>query len=449
MQFWHNDVVFALLTVVGLLAAAEAIRAVVAPMRRYGLPASIVGGTLGLVLGPSVMGVLPLYGDVLEAAVYHGLAVVFIAVSLQPPAQGKQGGGARALAFGITAMVALQTAVGLGVILLLGLAVGSHYHPGFGLMLPLGFEQGPGQALSIGSAWEQSGMPDGAQVGLIIAASGFAWSIFVGLPLVAWGKAKGLVGSTGSDAGAVVDGGEDVPVLPAGSLELLSHQVLIIGVVYLATYGVCLGLSRALASAPDLANMIWGFHFMIGALIAMAVRPMLVRLPGGSPVHGGLLGRIAGITVDFATCAALAAVQIGVLAANWLPILLVSLAGGIATLAAVVWLSRRAFPEAAFEHCVLWFGMSTGTLPMGLALLRIIDPELKSPAPVSAVLGSAGSILGVAPIVLLIHPIPISAWATSYPSGGVLALALVTAYLFGTLALWWRFGGLQMTPRTV
>ena len=346
------------------------------------------------------------------------------------------------MAFGITTMVALQTFVGLAVILGLGLLVG-HLHPGFGLLLPLAFEQGPGQALSLGTAWEPTGFTDGGQIGLVVAAIGFGWSVGVGVPLVAWGRARGLV-SRGYDAEAPqARAAKDTAALPPGSLELLARQVVAIGLVYAATWGVCALLYQALSAAvPDIASMVWGFHFMIGALLAMAARPLF--RPLGAPLDDVLLGRIAGVTVDLATCAALAAVTIGVFRANWIPILLVTTIGGLTTLLAAVWFALRAWREAPFEHCVLWFGMSTGTLPMGLALLRIVDPELRSPAPVSAVLGSAIAIAGVAPIVLLIHPIPILGWEAAWPASGWTALGLSGLYFAVTVGLWWRFGGLGL-----
>ena len=436
MAFWNNGVVLTILMLAGLLAAGELILLLVPPLRRVGIPASIIGGTLGLLLGPSVLGLLPIYSEVLEAGVYHGLAVVFVALSLCAPAKGGSSGGARSMAFGITAMVATQTAVGLAVVLLLTLLLGVQLHPGFGLMLPLGFEQGPGQALSLGTAWEVSGMPNGGQVGLIIAALGFAWSVFVGVPLVAWGRARGLVAASYENAGADVLR-EEERVLPGGALDLLSRQIVLIGVVLIATYGACLGLSRALAFAPDIAGMVWGFHFMIGAVIAMGFRALVVRFSNVNPLHNGLLGRIAGITVDFATCAALCAVQLAVLSANWVPILAVTTVGGLATLAVVLLLSKRVFPDAPFEHSVLWFGMSTGTLPMGLALLRMVDPELRSSAPASAVLGSAGAILGVAPIVLVIHPIPIAGWQPGLLGATWMGLGLSLLYLAVTGAIWY------------
>lgn len=446
MVFWQNGVVLTALAVLAMLVLAETLLGAIKPLRRVGIPSSIVAGALALLLGPQFVGLVPFDTDVLETAVYHGLAFVFIAVSLQTP-HGGTGPGARSMAFGITAMVALQTCVGLLLILLLGTVLGSHLHPGFGLLLPLGFEQGPGQALSLGAAWESGGLPDGAQVGLIIAAMGFAWSIVVGVPLVAWGRARGYV-SDQRDASETTSTSVEMPTLPAGTVELLTRQILAIAGVYILTYAVCLGASAALAGMPDIAAMVWGFHFMIGAGIAMGVRPLLNRLPAGSPLHDDFLSRIAAVTVDVITCAALGAVQIGVLTTHIVPILLVTAVGGLATLAAVLFLARRAFPEAWFEHAVLWFGMSTGTLPMGLALLRMIDPDLKSPAPVSAVLGSAGSVLGVAPIVLVLHPIPIAGWPDGYPGAGWLALGATVLYLCVTMALWWFFSMRHSTTST-
>jgi len=447
VAFWTDPLVLTGLTLLALLAAAEGIRALVSPFKRYGLPASIIGGSLGLLLGPSALDWLPSDTGVLRMGVYHALAVVFIALSLQPPAPGKSSAG-RSMAFGITGLVALQTVVGLGIVLCLGGVMGAAVHPGLGLMLPLGFEQGPGQALAMGEAWTASGLEDGADVGLIVAAIGYAWSVVVGIPLVVWGKRRGFVSSASWAAR-----GESAPAnvgsaVAPGGLEALAQQVVIIGVIYLATFGVCSLAARGFEAAgqAELGHMVWGFHFMIGALLAMGVRPLLSGLPGGSPLDERLLGRIAGLTVDLSTCAALAAVQLSVLAANWLPILLVTTLGGVVTVLFCVSLAVRAFPAAPFEHCVVLFGTGTGTLPMGLALLRIIDPDLRSPAPSSMVWGSAGAVIGVAPILLFIHPIPILGWVESTPMAGWMGLGVAVTYLVGTMLGWAWFGGLS--PRS-
>lgn len=449
MSYWQNGVVSTALTIAGLLLVAEVLRRLVPPMRRLGIPASIVAGCLGLGFGPDGFDVLPVDREVLEAVVYHGLAIVFIAVGLQSPEtnKGQVASGVKSFTFGIPFMQALQFTIGLGVVLLLGLGTGETLHPGIGVMLPLGFEQGPGQAMSLGAVWEEGGMTDGAQVGLIVAAVGYGWSVVVGVPLVIWGRKRGLISKPrgGGEGGASAT--EDAPVLPAGAVELLTRQVIAIAGVYIITYFICQGLAMLLAPMPDIAAVVWGFHFMIGGGVAMGVRPLLKKWPVGTPLYDPFLGRVGGVTVDVMTCAALAAVQIAVFQANFLPIALVTTLGGLLTLVACVWLGSRAFPDATLEHVVVWFGMSTGTLPMGLALLRIVDPDMKSPAPISAVIGSAGAVLPAIPIVLVLIPMTVASWPDDYPAGGFVALGAAAVYSVVLLVLWRVLGPLRIKGR--
>ena len=447
MDSWNNPVVPTAFSLLLLLLVGEGLRALLPALRRAAIPASILAGAVGLFLGPSALDMLPVDIDVLEAGVYHALAVVFIAVSLQAPKGAAPGRSARAMAFAIASMTSLQTAVGLLGVLLIGVGMGAVVHPGFGLLLPLGFEQGPGQALAMGNAWEQAGLVDGGQVGLIIAAVGFAWSVLVGIPFVAWGKRRGLWQP--SVARVAVDQPEEVAPSRggAGGLDLLTRQVAGVGTVYAATWLVCTGLAAALASLPEVAAMIWGFHFMVGALLSIGLRAALNAGSIAHPFNDALLGRVASFTVDLATVAALTAVQLAVLRANWLPIAVLTTLGGVATVFACLWIGRRGFPEAGFEHAVVWFGMSTGTLPMGLALLRIVDPELRSPAPVSVVLGSSMAIVPLIPLVLVVQPATIAlfgtygVWATV---GGLLTSLL---FLAVTLVVWVNFAGFQWRLR--
>ncbi len=447
MSFWESPALVTGLVIAALLGLAEALRGVPA-IRRTAVPACILGGVLGVFLGPDALDVLPVDRDLLETVVYHGLAIVFIAVALQSPPKSKAGLGAsvKAFSFGIPVMITMQAVVGLGAVLGLGLLLGRTMHPGLGLMLPLGFEQGPGQALSLGAVWESGGMPEGAQIGLIVATTGFIWSIVVGLPLVLWGRRKGLLSSLTAEADA--DVADTAPTSAPGGLDVLTRQVAIIGLCYATTYAVCFGLSSALSFAPDIAATIWGFHYILGAAVAIGARSLLSRLGDANPLHDGSLGRISGVSVDWMTCSALVAVQLAVLQANWVPILLVTTLGGFATLGVCLWLCSRAFPDAPFEHALVWFGMSTGTLPMGLALLRVVDPDLRSPAALSAVLGSAGAIVGAVPILLFLIPGTVAAWPEGHPAAGWIALAVGIGYVLVVLGLWRAVGGLRFTRPT-
>jgi len=416
MSYWNDPFLLTLLALGALLALG------LAAQRHLSLPASIVAGSAGFLLGSSVLGWLPLDIRVLEACVYHGLGLVFVALGLQTPKDSARGSAdARSMAFGISVMVALQTVIGLSVALALGA------HAGFGLLLPLAFEQGPGQAMSLGSAWEASGLVDGGSIGLILAAVGFGWAIVAGVPLVALGRRRGWVRTPSRGAT------DRAPA--SGDADGLVRVLVAVASVYALTGAVCYGLAQLLHGAPDIAAMVWGFHFLVGALLASAARRLLV-LTAAAPLDDDQLTKVSGAVVDLATTAALAAVQLAVLTAFWLPILVLTTLGGVATLMACLVLARAGFQEDRFEHAVLWFGMSTGTLPVGLALLRAIDPELQSTAPSSAVYGSALSIAGVAPIVLVLHPMAIA----GHP---LLALGLCAFWLLGLLVGWFAVGAIR------
>ena len=444
MAVWEQTALVTALCVAGAFAVAEVIRRAVPALSRLGLPGSILAGCLALAAGPQWLEWLPVDQSVLELVVYHGLALVFIAVALTPPDDRPEGeaaaSGGLSMAFAIVSMVTLQTIAGVLIVLCWGLLTDA-IHPGMGLLLPLGFEQGPGQAMAMGSVWEPA-LQDGAQLGLIIASIGFAWSVLFGVPLVMLGRARGW--GTTADPSDAAGGVMATERAPAGGMDILTAQLVAVSCVYAATLGLCHLLSLGISMLDaDIGKMVWGFHFIVGALIATGVRPLLLRLHREPFLHAGSLRRIAGTSVDITTASALAAVQLAVFAEHWMPLMLLTTLGGVLTLAWVLYIAPRAFPDAPFEHALVWFGMSTGTLPMGLALLRVVDPELRSPAPVSAVIGSAGATLGSIPVVLVIHPAIASTWPDSFPTQAWVWTLVALAYFVVVVGLWRGLGPLR------
>ncbi|MBK7755623.1 MAG: hypothetical protein IPI35_04260 [Deltaproteobacteria bacterium] len=193
MSYWNFSFLMTLLWLSAILFACGLIRRVFPSYAKLGMPDCMLAGVLGLVLGPQVVGVAPFEVADLEAIVYHGLALLFLFVGLQTPPPPSAVGGARSIAIGIPFTAVMQGIIGLVGVLVFVAVSGEVLHPGFGFMLPLGFNQGPGQALSMGKAWQATGFADGPQVGLIFAALGFAWSVVVGVPLVAYARRRGWI----------------------------------------------------------------------------------------------------------------------------------------------------------------------------------------------------------------------------------------------------------------
>ncbi|PRQ04553.1 hypothetical protein ENSA5_06770 [Enhygromyxa salina] len=446
MQYWGGGYVQDLLIIISLIAVAAALRRMIGPVQRLGMPDALIAGALAVVLGPAVLGLLPFSAAHLEVIVYHGLALVFIAVSLQAPPPGKPSGTARSIAFAIPAIATLQGVVGL--LCVLGwnaVEGGPRLHTGFGVLLPLAFNQGPGAAMTFGSTWEQdAGLTNGAQIGLIMAVFGYAWCCVVGVALVAWGRRRGWDRARGrAELQAAVDSPSDEPPLrrpPArrtrvGGLEPLTAQLVAIALVYLATW---VFLELVTPQLPEKHQpTVWGFHFLIATGFALVLRPLAARLPGGNPLDDDLLARTSSVIVDVATCAALAAVSVAVLAEYLAPVLLISTVGGLTTAFACIWMARRAFPTRPFEHSVVTYGSLTGTATTGLMLLRMLDPQLEGPSARNFVLAVTPSAALALPLLIAIQ-IPVTNFPADYPGKALVVLGVLLGYAL-VLVLVWRF----------
>ena len=77
---------------------------------------------------------------------------------------------------------------------------------------------------------------------------------------------------------------------------------------------------------------------------------------------------------------ATAAIQLKVVADNFLPLLILVLAGSAFCVAVVVFVAPKLLKNAWFEKAIADFGQATGVTATGLMLLRTVDPENKTGA---------------------------------------------------------------------
>ena len=432
MSFFQEPFILTSLMLGVVIILAKLIHLLVTPLRTYQIPISITAGLLGLCLGPSLFKLLPFDLSSLKAIVYHGLALVFIAMGLKKTPKGANTPDVISMSFGISLTGALQGCMGFGVILLLGVLSGEAIHPGMGLLLPLGFNQGPGQALTFGSSWEVTGLENGGDIGIIIASLGFAWAIFVGIPLVIYGQRKGWIHQDQFTEHREKE--EETK----DSAALIEHIALLAG-VYFLTYLLLEAITAALVGKEKLVTMLWGLHFVLALFIAFGIRFCIQKTSYAKEVSEEQLGVLANVIVDITTCAALAAIQLTVLQDNLLPIALITTLGGGVTLLVTPYIASRAFQKDPFSHLIIWFGASTGTLPMGLALLRMVDPKLSSTAPSSIVRSVALALLLFAPLLALMG-YSVGQWPAGYPRSGWITAILLVAYALLIFMLW-RFAG--------
>ncbi|MFW6139750.1 MAG: sodium/glutamate symporter [Acidobacteriota bacterium] len=380
-------VVFGFLSI--MLLAGVFLRATVPFLQKLLFPASLIGGLLGLVL--INLGWLSLDIETIKTFAYHFFNISFISVGLTPsenkkPGQSKEkkifkGSLWMALVQGVS--FPLQAVTGTFVTLAFIMA-GSTLYKTFGFLLPLAFNEGPGQALSFGRVWEEAGFMDGSTIGLTLATLGFFFAFFIGVPLANKGLKKekfktkpmppllrrGILprGEPSKSAGSLTT--------HSASLDSMAFHISQIGLVYLFTYFI---LSLVTGWLPfSTGSMIWGFFFLFGLVFAIIFRILFQASPWGHLLNPPFQRRITGFSIDYLIVATGCGIELLIVRRYTAPILSIALAGGLLTTIAVLALGSR-LSEYKLERTVSIYGVVTGTVSSGLMLLRIVDPELKTP----------------------------------------------------------------------
>lgn len=408
--------------VAGIMLLANALRRKVPFFRKSLIPTAVLAGFIGLIV--RISGLLPIDGALMEMITYHTIAIGFIALSLQIPEAkaGVEKGDFTAAKSGalIVSTYLLQGLVGLIISISLAYTILPDFFKAAGILLPMGYGQGPGQANNIGSTYEGLGFTGGQSFGLSIAAAGFLCACVVGVVYLNILKKQGkIVGSDHQHVSGSVTIDEfqsknEIPI--AESVDRFSVQFALVLLVYLGTYLVSLGITSILAAylpglSATVASLVWGFNFIIGALLAIICRNIFRVLTKAKVMtrqypNNYLLGRISGTAFDLMVLAGITAINIEDLSGLWLPFVMMAILGGIVTFGYLRWICKKLYPGYYYEGMLSMFGMQTGTISSGVLLLREIDPSFKTPAATNLLTGSSFAILFGIPMLLLVGLAP-------------------------------------------
>jgi ESS family glutamate:Na+ symporter len=393
MQF-HWSIFIDLGIISAALLAATALRKRVHLFQKYLIPNALTAGFLLLPFYNFAGPFINLDNEGLGNLVFHLLNISFIAMTLRTRRYRASGKNIFSMAIAVLSQYSLQCLVGLGITFLFIATVIPNLFPSFGLLITLGFALGPGQAFAIGSGWEARGFFGGGSVGLTFAAIGFLWAFFGGMFLInraikrGWIERKEVSVNQVSQHTRENKGSSHTPdTAPSpniGAIDQMSYNFAVVCAVYLLTYLLLKGITAALSftgpMGADLAEHLWGIAFIFASFAAVAVKKLFSLFGIEGSISNERMTRIAGTSVDFMVAASIAAISLVVVRHYWLPITVMAALGGVFTMLSLLWLSSRLFTDHVFHRTILIYGAMTGTLPTGLALLRVIDTELKTPA---------------------------------------------------------------------
>lgn len=435
---WTLFVDFGIIAVLFLIG--KLIRVKVRLVQRFFIPPSLVAGFLGLLLGPNGFNLLPLSGYL---GTYAGILIAFVFGAL--PLSSDVSGRKKQLSVGpiwaySQAGMLLQWAFGgfLGFWLLDRFwQVGES----FGISMPAGYCGGHGTAAAIGQAFANLGNSDMLTLAMTAATVGIVASVLLGLLLVKWGTARGYT--------RFLADFEDLPeelrvgLLPdtkqesigksscsSISIDSLTFNLILVGFVAFGGYLVSQGVSYFY---PRLELPVFSCAFVV----AIVMKQGLDRWNASRYFCPSTIGHISGAFTDFLVAFGIASIKLEIVFQYLVPLSILLVSGLLFTLLFVLFFARCLMREYWFEKALFTWGWFTGTMAMGIALLRIVDPKMQSKCLESYALGY----LFIAPVEIALITFAPLAFASGYGMGFLsLCLAgglgiLLFSYLKGWLSV--------------
>lgn len=380
-----------------LLLVGKLIRARVRAFQRLFLPASIIAGFIGLILGPYILGstgidiipseMLGTWASLPGVLINIVFACLFLGLMIPGPREIWREGGPQ-FCFGWTIGMG-QYLVGVGLsVVLLGPLFGVPAF--FGCLLEIGFSGGHGTAAGMREAFEQLGFDAGADLGLMAATVGIVSAVVFGMIMINIAARKGYT--------EVITSPDKIPEetlsglvpeekrSPSGkmtvspdAIEPFALHLAVVGIAILLGWFMLQGIQGLTAGRePDLFRAFPLFPLaMMGGLIIQIVA---TKVGVAKYFDRDTFSRILGLALDFLVVAAIASIRLDVFLAYFWPFAILMVAGLVWIIFAAWYIAPRMLPDAWFERGITEYGMQTGVTAMGLLLLRVADPHFRTPA---------------------------------------------------------------------
>ena len=368
-----------------LLVVGKILRMQIPLLQRLYLPSSVIGGAVGLLIfsvwgsqfPPEIkqtMGKCPGFLiNVIFATIFLGAAVPKVGDVLRFALPQLTLG--QILAWG-------QYVVGLG---LAGFCFTRWFNvpAAFGNLLEIGFEGGHGTVGGMAESFAAFGWEDGIALGFTMATVGMIVGIVFGMAMIQFAHRWGIIRSVrafkdrrkNERRGVHLHGerpSAGLQTVFCDSIDSLAWHVAIVGLATLIGYGIH-------SLIPMKGFPLFPLCMIGGVLLSFGAKVTKVDLL----VDRVQMERISGAALDFLVVSAVATIRLEVVAANWQPLVILSVMGTLWSVWCIFFIAPRIFRTAWFERAIAEFGQATGVTATGLMLLRTVDPENKTPAAMS------------------------------------------------------------------
>lgn len=367
------------------------LRAKVPFLRNMLVPASVIAGVIGVVF-MNVMLMLGVSvgtdGNMFTEIVNNLFTVSFISITLTSTTKTSTDSAKNvlhgAIGMGIIwcFLYALTPLIGAAIVMVIGKSV--EMDGIYGMLVQFAFCQGPGQSATYGALFEQFGWENASTVAITFSVIGFVVAFLVGIPMAKLGVKKGIAKNCGQIDDRILKGylrkEEQTEVMVKdttcnSNIETLAFHFAVIGVCYV----MAVGIAKVLSLIPGfLGTSMSGMMFMNGMYAAYIMKYILKKLKLEFLIENTLQSKITGWTADYLVVCAFMAVSVAIIRSWLVSIIVVSIVITIVTAVTCYYFGCRIGGANDFERTLGMYGMCTGTVPSGIALVRIIDPNFKT-----------------------------------------------------------------------
>lgn len=402
MKMDYYSVLITLIKAFGIFSAllllGTFLRAKVPIFQSLYLPASVIGGFIGLLLGPNVLNLIPFGEDVMSIASNVPsvlITPVFAAIPMcarlsQSDTHAlKKSNDILVLTMLLGGFFLFQCCVGIVSTMVTRLLGGTTYDV-MGMELAYGFNGGHGMAASLGSALKDFGNPNwqaAQDMGMTTATVGLVGGIVIGVILINFAIKKGYTSQIRSakEADSAMRTGlyardDQLPELckqttVSNSIETLSLHLALILVASAIGYW----LEGILSQIDNIifASMAGWFYAM---LVMLVLWRMIRLLKWDHHFDEAVKNKISGFLTDYIVVAAIMSINIQMLADYWMALLIMCAAGLVITPLCIYLVCKKFLQTNWFEKSLGVIGSNTGVFVTGVLLIKMADPELRTDA---------------------------------------------------------------------
>lgn len=357
------------------------------PLKKLFLPAGLIGGTVALILGPQVLGLIDIpktWSGIATPMINVVLTTTLFGTTINKGKLKKYSSAIDLIALTYFAQMVVGTVVGI-----LLSKVWPDLPYAWGLMAIFTYWGGHGAATTAGTVFESLGNDGMVSLGIIMATLGLIIAMVAGMVWVNIGERKGW--STYKDQGAAEQDAGGSLALPLEKRKIVGHDTMSSDVVnglafQLAIVLACMWLGKfiftTLAKAPwapfasVMAKIPALLYGIVGAIIVWAVMKKT-----GTDKYADVptIKNIGGVALELCIAAATATLNLK-LFADYLGPILIHMVCIIALMCVIcfVILPKWLHHKDWFELALMAFGQGHGSTPSGLALARCVDPDSRS-----------------------------------------------------------------------